>query len=169
MAKDKAAPGATIIDVDQYPPLLEEEAAAAFLTELSLRDTSKRANTALETKRVQISHAVRGYIEILEKALRTNDIPTIIQQAHEIRGLAANAGLEAVGRLADGLYKYVDTATRLEASVDAQVISLHINAIARASTTASEAKAYGEDGLTELSALVAHKLQAINRLKTKPV
>jgi HPt (histidine-containing phosphotransfer) domain-containing protein len=167
MAKEKTPPGATIIDVDQYPPLLDEEGAAAFLTELSLRDTSKRANSALETKRAQISHAVHGYIEVLEKAVRSNDIATIIGQAHEIRGLAANAGLEAVGRLADGLYKYVDTATRLEAPVDTQVIVLHINAIARASTTASEAKAYGEAVANELSALVAHKLQAINRLKTK--
>jgi hypothetical protein len=44
---------------------------------------------------------------------------------------------------------------------------LHINAIARASTTASEAKAYGEAVAAELNALVTHKLQAINRLKTK--
>lgn len=167
MTQEKKGSGATIIHVDQYPPLLDEEAAAAFLTELSLRDTSKRANAALETKRAQISHAVRGYIEVLEKAVRANDIAAIIGQAHEIRGLAANAGLEAVGRLADGLYKYVDTATRQEAPVDAEVILLHINAIARASTTASEAKAYGEAVAKELNALVAHKLQAINRLKTK--
>jgi hypothetical protein len=91
----------------------------------------------------------------------------MIAQAHEIRGLAANAGLEAVGRLADGLYKYIDMAMRLEAALDADVISLHINAIARASSTADEAKAYGERVARELSALVDHKLQSINRLKTK--
>lgn len=167
MAEKKTDSGATIIDVDQYPPLLDEEAAAAFLTELSLRDTSKRANTALDTKRTQISHAVRGYIAVLENAVRDNDIKTMVEQAHEIRGLAANAGLEAVGRLADGLYKYIDAATRLETAVDPTVILLHINAIARTSTTAKEAKDYGERVATELSALVAHKLQAVNRLKTK--
>jgi HPt (histidine-containing phosphotransfer) domain-containing protein len=167
MAKGKTASGATIIDVDQYPPLLDEEAAAAFLTELSLRDTSKRANGALETKRTQISHAVRGYIAALEKAVRDSDIKTMIEQAHEIRGLAANAGLEAVGRLADGLYKYIDATMRLEAAVDPAVILLHINAIARASTAAGEAKDYGERVANELEALVAHKLQAVNRLKTK--
>jgi len=167
MTKQKRAPEAEIIDTDQYPAMLDEEAAQAFLTELSLRDTSKRATNALETKRMQISHAVRGYIEALDKAVRGNDLKTMIEQAHEIRGLAANAGLEAVGRLADGLYKYIDTAMRLEAPVDPQVIVLHINAIARASTTASEAKAYGEAVANELSALVARKLQAINQLKTK--
>ena len=104
---------------------------------------------------------MRGYIEALEKAIKGNDIKTMIEQAHEIRGLAANAGLEAVGRLADGLYKYIDTTLRLQAPVDPQVIVLHINAIARASTTASEAKAYGERVATELSALVAHKLQQL--------
>ncbi|HEY2032954.1 MAG TPA: Hpt domain-containing protein [Rhizomicrobium sp.] len=167
MTKSKQAPQAEIIGTDQYPAMLDPEAAEAFLVELSLRDTSKRANNALETKRVQISHAVRGYVEALEKAVEGNDIKTMIEQAHEIRGLAANAGLEAVGRLADGLYKYIDTATRLEAPVDADVILLHINAIARAATAASEAKAYGEKVAVELNALVTHKLQAINRLKTK--
>jgi HPt (histidine-containing phosphotransfer) domain-containing protein len=167
MAKTPDTPNARIIDVDQYPPLLDEAGSAEFLTQLSLRDTSKRANGALETKRAQISMAVRGYIEAMEKAFRANDIKATIAQAHEIRGLAANAGLEAVGRIADGLYKYLDTTLRLEAPIDAAVISLHINAIARASTTADEAKAYGERVAEELSALVAHKLQQINQLKTK--
>jgi HPt (histidine-containing phosphotransfer) domain-containing protein len=167
MTKSKKTPEAEIIGTDQYPAMLDAEAAEAFLVELSLRDTSKRANGALETKRAQISHAVRGYIEALEKAVKGNDVKTMIEQAHEIRGLAANAGLEAVGRLADGLYKYIDTAMRLEAPIDADVVVLHINAIARASTTASEAKAYGDKVATELNALVTYKLQAINRLKTK--
>ena len=167
MTKSKKIPGAEIIGTDQYPAMLDAEAAEAFLVELSLRDTSKRANGALETKRAQISNAVRGYIEVLEKAVKTNDLATMIAQAHEIRGLAANAGLDAVGRLADGLYKYIDTAKRLDAPADTDVILLHINAIARASSTASEAKAYGDKVAAELNALVAHKLQAINRLKTK--
>ncbi|MGN6147016.1 MAG: Hpt domain-containing protein [Rhizomicrobium sp.] len=163
----KKSPEAEIIDVDRYPAMLDGEAAEAFLTELSLRDTSKRANNAVETKKIQISHAVRGYIEMMEKAYRGGDLKTMIAQAHEIRGLAANAGLEAVGRLADGLYKYIDMAMRLEAALDSDVILLHINAIARASSTADEAKAYGERVAKELSALVDHKLQSINRLKTK--
>ncbi|HSM94458.1 MAG TPA: Hpt domain-containing protein [Rhizomicrobium sp.] len=167
MTKSKKTPGAEIIGTDQYPAMLNAEAAEAFLVELSLRDTSKRANGALETKRTQISHAVRGYIEVLEKAIKSGDVAAMLAQAHEIRGLAANAGLEAVGRLADGLYKYLDTAMRLEAPADGDVISLHINAIARAASTASEAKAYGDKVAAELNALVAYKLQAINRLKTK--
>jgi hypothetical protein len=167
MTKTKKDSGAEIIDTDQYPPMLDAAASEAFLVELSLRDTSKRANNALETKRTQISHAVRGYIESLEKAVRTGDIKTMIEQAHEIRGLAANAGLEAVGKLADGLYKYIDMTMRLEAPVDPAVISLHIDAIARAASTASEAKAYGEAVAKELNALVTHKMQQINQLKTK--
>jgi HPt (histidine-containing phosphotransfer) domain-containing protein len=163
----KQAPEAEIIGVDKIPPLLDGAAAEAFLIELSLRDTSNRANNALETKRVQISKAVRGYIEALENAYRAGNLQAMIDQAHEIRGLAANAGLEAVGRLADGLYKYVDMAQRLEAPLDDDVISLHINAIARASSTVEEAKAYGVRVAAELGALVEHKLQAINRLKTR--
>ena len=42
----KKSPEAEIIDVDRYPAMLDGEAAEAFLTELSLRDTSKRANNA---------------------------------------------------------------------------------------------------------------------------
>lgn len=164
---NKKAPEAEIIDADQYPAMLSPEAAESFLIELSLRDTSKRATTALDTKRMQVSLAVRGYIEALEKAFQTGDIQTMFDQAHEIRGLAANAGLDAVGRLADGLYKYVDMSRRMEAPPDADVIVLHINAIARASSTADEAKAYGERVATELNALVEHKLQAVNRSKTK--
>jgi hypothetical protein len=56
---------------------------------------------------------------------------------------------------------------RLETPPDADVILLHINAIARASSTADEAKAYGERVARELNALVEHKMQAVNRLKTK--
>lgn len=164
---NKKAPEAEIIDADQYPAMLSPEAAESFLIELSLRDTSKRATTALDTKRMQVSLAVRGYIEALEKAFQTGDIQTMFDQAHEIRGLAANAGLDAVGRLADGLYKYVDMSRRMETPPDADVIVLHINAIARASSTADEAKAYGERVATELNALVEHKLQAVNRSKTK--
>jgi hypothetical protein len=164
---NKKAPEAEIIGVNQYPAMLDAEAAEAFLVELSLRDTSKRANNAVETKKIQISHAVRGYIEALDKAFRNSDLKAMVAQSHEIRGLAANAGLEAVGRLADGLYKYIDIVVRLEATLDADVISLHINAIARASSTADEAKAYGESVAKELGVLVDHKIQAINRLKTK--
>jgi HPt (histidine-containing phosphotransfer) domain-containing protein len=164
---NKKAPEAEIIDASQYPAMLDAEAAEAFLVELSLRDSSKRANNAVETKKIQISHAVRGYIEALDKAFRNSDLKAMVAQAHEIRGLAANAGLEAVGRLADGLYKYIDMVVRLEATLDADVISLHINAIARASSTAAEAKAYGESVAKKLGVLVDHKIQAINRLKTK--
>jgi len=163
----KKAPEAEIIDTTQYPAMLSPEAAESFLIELSLRDTSKRATKAIDTKRLQISQAVRGYIEALDKAFRSGDIQTMFDQAHEIRGLAANAGLEAVGRLADGLYKYVDMCKRLDVSPDADVIVLHINAIARASSTAEEAKAYGDRVAKELDVLVEHKLKAINRLKTK--
>jgi hypothetical protein len=164
---NKKTPEAEIIETDQYPAMLSPEAAESFLVELSLRDTSKRANKAVETKKVQISHAVRGYIEALEKAFQAGDIQTMFDQAHEIRGLAANAGLDAVGRLADGLYKYVDMSRRLEMPPEADVIVLHINAIARASSTADEAKAYGERVAAELNILVEHKLRAVNRLKTK--
>ena len=116
MTKSKKPPEAEIIDTDQYPAMLGAEAAEAFLVELSLRDTSKRANGALETKRAQISHAVRGYIEVLEKAVKGNDLKTMIEQAHEIRGLAANAGLEAVGRLADGRNDIIGERACLEAA-----------------------------------------------------
>jgi HPt (histidine-containing phosphotransfer) domain-containing protein len=164
---NKKAPEAEIIETDQYPAMLSPEAAESFLIELSLRDTSKRANKAVDTKKVQISHAVRGYIEALEKAFQADDIQTMFDQAHEIRGLAANAGLDAVGRLADGLYKYVDMSRNLQMPPDADVIVLHINAIARASSTADEAKAYGERVAKELNILVEHKLRTVNRPKTK--
>ena len=46
-------------------------------------------------------------------------------------------------------------------------MGLHIDAIARASSAAAEARTYGARVATELGALVARKLQAINELKTK--
>ncbi|HWA31732.1 MAG TPA: hypothetical protein VG867_11580, partial [Rhizomicrobium sp.] len=55
----------------------------------------------------------------------------------------------------------------LGATTETPVIALHIDAISRACSASEEAKKHGEQVATELGALVEHKLQALNDLKTK--
>lgn len=163
----KPPPKAEIVDVKNYPAMLTEKAAAEFARVLTNGDTMRRVGRVVELRRDELTDAVRDYIVALESAMAAGDLKTVYAQAHEIRGLAGTAGLDATGKIADGLCKYIDAAERLNAPAENAVMGLHIDAIARASSAAAEARTYGARVATELGALVARKLQAINELKTK--
>ena len=158
---------AQIVAVKDYPAMLTEEAAAEFTRTFANPETKQRASRVIEQRREVLSSAVRDYIKVLEKAMDKGDMKPVYAQSHEIRGLAANAGLEAVGRIADGLCKYIDAAQSLDAPLEKPVVALHIDAICRAASAVQDAKTHGARVATELGVLVARKLQAINDLKTK--
>jgi Hpt domain len=167
MTKTPSSKKAEIVAAKDYPAMLDEKAATEFLRMMARSDTAKRMNNAVEVRRGEISGAVRGYVQQLAVAASGGDLKTLFKLAHEIRGLAGTGGLEATGKIADGLCKYIDTASQLDATPESSIIALHIDAIARASSKNAEAKTYGERVATELGMLVARKLQAINELKTK--
>lgn len=158
---------AEIVAVADYPAMLDEKAAAEFMHVLASKDTNKRMNTTIEQRRGEISSAVRRYVVELAAAATGGDLKAVFDCAHDIRGLAGTGGLEAAGRIADGLCKYIDSAERLGAAAETPIIALHIDAIARAASTSAEAQKHGPQVAAELGELVARKLNALNDLKTK--
>src|SRR5690242_18424781 len=158
---------AQIVPVTEYPAMLDEKAAAEFVRVMASKDTSKRMNTTIDQRRGEISGAVRRYIEELSAAATAGDLKSVFDRAHDIRGLAGTGGLDAAGKIADGLCKYIDAIERLGATAETPVIALHIDAIARAASTSAEAQKHGPQVAAELGALVEHKLNAINESKTK--
>jgi chemotaxis protein histidine kinase CheA len=151
-------PNASLIATDEYPAMLNAEVAANFVRRLSLPETAQRAQRIIELRRDELCEAVLDYIQHLESAAATSDFTAIFDQAHEIRGLAATAGMEAAGRIADGLCRYLDAAKEQSTAIDPAVVALHVDAIVRASSSSLDAKKFGSRVAVELGALVARKL-----------
>jgi chemotaxis protein histidine kinase CheA len=121
----------------------------------------------IELRRNELCDAVLQYIRQLENAAATSDVADIFGHAHEIRGLAGTAGMEAAGRIAEGLCRYLDASKIQQSTVDPAVIALHVDAIARASSSAEEAGKFGSRVAVELGALVTRKLGAVNERRVK--
>jgi chemotaxis protein histidine kinase CheA len=167
MAATVEPSNATLIGTDQYPPVLAGEDAAKFLHNLAKPETAQRAARMIELRRNELCDTVLDYIRRLESAATTNNLSDIFGQAHEIRGLAATAGMDAVGRIANGLCQYLDASNNLQSETDPAVIALHVDAIVRASTSGNEALKFGSRVAVELGALVARKLGAANAKRMK--
>jgi hypothetical protein len=106
--------------------------------------------------------AVLGHVDRMEEAVRTSDLATTFEQAHEIRGLAGNAGLVATGRIANGLCKYLDAIERAGQTPDQALVVLHLEAISRAAHAEDEATRLGDTVANELAVLAQKKLAEIN-------
>jgi chemotaxis protein histidine kinase CheA len=158
---------AVLIGTDQYPAVLTGEDAARFLRKLATPETAQRAAQIIELRRNELCDAVLDYIRQLESAASTNNLCDIFRQAHEIRGLAATAGMDAAGRIANGLCQYLDASNNQQSETDPAVIALHVDAIVRASTSGSEARQFGGRVAVELGALVARRLGAVNAKRVK--
>lgn len=112
---------------------------------------------------------VLGYIDRVEAAARADDFAGIYDHAHEIRGLAGNAGLAATARIANGLCRYLDTLERIARAPEGTVIALHLDAIARAAHAEDEATRLGDAVANELAQLVDKKLAEINQPENRQV
>lgn len=158
---------AVLIGADQYPAVLAGEDAAKFLRKLASPETAQRAARIIELRRDELCDTVLDYIRQLESAATTRNLSDIFRQAHEIRGLAATAGMDAAGRIADGLCQYLDASGERQSETDPAVIALHVDAIVRASTSSGEARKFGGRVAVELGALVARRLGAVNAKRMK--
>ncbi len=92
------------------------------------------------------------------------DVAAMFEQAHEIRGLAGNAGLSATGRIANVLCTYLDATRRMDVAPDRTLVALHLESIARAAHAEDEATRLGDTVANELAALVERKLAEIGDL-----
>lgn len=149
------------IQPSAYPKLT---CSAAMSLLHALRDPKVAADAAriIASKAEHLRGAVLGHIGRMEMAARDFDIAAIFEQAHEIRGLAGNAGLNATGRIANGLCRYLDAAERAGQTPERSLVALHLEAIARAANAEDEATRLGDAVANELAKLTDKKLAEIN-------
>jgi hypothetical protein len=150
-----------IIPVDAYPPMLRKSLASRALFVLRSEKLKQQASEILQKSGDAMWTAVLEGVGRMENASRGGDVKEIHAQAHEIRGMAAIAGVGPAGTIANGLCRYIDAATRAGAAVDMPLIALHVEAIARAARARDEGKALGKLVAEELALLVQKKLREI--------
>ncbi|HEV7960100.1 MAG TPA: hypothetical protein VGP01_03660 [Rhizomicrobium sp.] len=145
-----------IIPPDSYPQMANKSDAAKLSRALRSQDVIARGSLVIEEAGENLRAGVRQYVRALEQA--TGDRHLTSEKAHEIRGFAETAGLAATGRIADGLCRYFEEIDRLGAEADADVVALHVSAIARAAYAEDEALRMGDAVARELAVLVKRKL-----------
>ncbi|MDE1938206.1 MAG: Hpt domain-containing protein [Alphaproteobacteria bacterium] len=157
----KKSTTATKIAPGTYPTFAT---ADAMRLSRVLRDpeTTTKAARVIADKADELRMAVLAHVGRLEEAARISDIGAVFEQAHEIRGLAGNAGLAATGRIANGLCKYIDVIDRAGCKPERSVVVLHLEAIARAAHAEDEATRLGDTVADELALLVEKRLSEIN-------
>jgi hypothetical protein len=153
---------AQIIPPDSYPQPIARSEAASVARALRSPAIVERGAQVIAAQGETLHAAVHGLVDDLEKAGREHEL--ILQAAHEIRGLAATAGLAAAGTIADGLCRYCDEMDKMGLGADPEIVELHSVAILRATRIESERGAISEAVARELAALVSHKLTEIKTL-----
>jgi len=143
-------------------PQMTSAAAMGLLQALRNPQVCADAARIIADKAEDLRHAVLGHVSRMEQAARDFDLPAVFEQAHEIRGLAGNAGLAATGRIANGLCKYLDATQRAGVKPERSLVVLHLEAIARAARAEDEATRLGNTVANELAVLVDKKLAEIN-------
>jgi hypothetical protein len=147
---------ARIIAPDAYPQPVSRSEAARISRALKSPDTLERGARAIRQAGDGLRLGVQDYVRELEQA--AGDMATAFDKAHEIRGFAETAGLRATGRIADGLCRYIEEASKFGIAADPAVVALHVSAIVRAAHATDEAGRMSDVVARELAALAAHKL-----------
>lgn len=147
-----------IIPPESYPRTIRLCDMAQFLGTLKSKAMQKHLCRVIAARRQELCEVVRASIARLDEAARVSDMPAAYAEAHDIRGLAALAGFNASGRIADGLCLYLDTLNRAGRDADASIVGLHVGSIARAAYAEDEATRLGTEVDDELRALVRRRL-----------
>lgn len=155
----------SIIPPGAYP-VLKGAAAMGLLHALRDPKVGAAAGQIIASKAGEMRAVVMRHIERVEDAANRLGPEAVYAQAHEIRGLAGNAGLEATGRIANVLCRYLDGIMRAGRQPERGLMLLHLDAIARAANAEDEATRLGDTVANELSQLVDRKLAEINESST---
>jgi hypothetical protein len=139
-------------------PVFPRETASGLLHALRDPAVISAAAQVVADKAEDLRIAVLAHVDRITDAACVADPAATYEQAHEIRGLAGNAGLRATGRIANGLCKYLDALGRAGQPPDRELVALHLEAIARAARAEDEATRLGDTVANELAALVDKKL-----------
>jgi hypothetical protein len=143
-------------------PVFSRKTAAGLLNALRDPEVVAVAARVIADKAEDLRIAVLAHVDRIGEAACAADPAATYEQAHEIRGLAGNAGLLATGRIANGLCKYLDALGRAGRQPDRELVALHLEAIARAAHAEDEATRLGDTVANELAAVVDKKLAEIN-------
>jgi hypothetical protein len=162
----KVNPDVEVVPADKYPELLPKSHRKQAINLLKSGETLAKAARIIQEKTAELRRAVLNLIEQMIEAAQDQDWATVFATVHEIRGLAATAGLAATGRIANGLCHYFDALSRFSLEPDLTVVQLHLDAIARSARTEDDAARHGEAVVEQLATLVARKLADINASKT---
>ncbi|HEY4125300.1 MAG TPA: hypothetical protein VGM36_11850 [Rhizomicrobium sp.] len=147
--------GAEVIAANSYPAVMRSFEATQFLAHLKSDETAKRSEKAMAYSRDTMREAVEDYVRLLDEASRAMDARALFAQAHEIRGIAAIAGLGVAGRMANGLCLYLDALDG--GAPDKSTVRLHVEAIQRVVRGEDEG-AIANVVAEELTSLVIRKL-----------
>lgn len=147
---------AQMITPDAYPQMMSRQDGMRAMQSLRSTQTMDKAQAAMAAAVPALKNAILQYVGELEDA--GSDMRRIFDTVHEIRGFAETAGLVTTGRIAEILCRYMDDMERLGKAVDAQLVALHVSAIARAARAEDDDVGLGEVVAAELAALVARKL-----------
>jgi chemotaxis protein histidine kinase CheA len=133
---------------------------------LRSNDTLAAANAVIEVRAADLRGAVLDLIGRMKDAARAADAAAVYAAAHEVRGLAGTAGLAATGRIANGFCRYLDAIARHGLKPDADVLSLHLDAITRAARTEEDTARHGDQVARQLARLVTRRLARIKDSET---
>jgi hypothetical protein len=147
-----------VVPADNYPPLLSPLQRRQAMAKLKSAETLAKANRILAARAAEMRDAVLELVGQFEEAMAAGDWPLVYSTMHEIRGLAATAGLAATGRIANVFCHYLDSMTQLGLPPEAAIAGLHLSAVVRSARTEDDTARHGEQVAQELSALVARRL-----------
>jgi len=160
-------PGKSVTVPPGAYPVFPSVVAMALSRAVRDPEVHAKASRIVEDSAEDMRGEVLRYIDRVEAAARAHDFGGIYEQAHEIRGLAGNAGLAATARIANGLCRYLDALSRAVRKPENAVVSLHLEAISRAAHAEDEATRLGDAVADELAQLVDKKLADINEAETR--
>lgn len=153
MAEKPTTKQGQLIQPGSYPTLAMKGEAALLLHALKSEDALESAATVIARKAEELKGAVLLYVDRLEDAASTGNNIGLYEEAHEIRGLAATAGLVATGRIANTLCRYLDHHAQTGKSPERGIVLLQLDALTRA--------AHAKDDATRLGDVVADELEAL--------
>lgn len=151
-------PKAEFLQPGAYP-VMPSEAARNLKKALKSAGASMGAARALAECASGMREAVLKELPRLEAA--GSDETAIYAAAHEIRGLAGNAGLAASAKSAALLCLYLDAVMRTGQAADSLLVKLCISTIGRSARAIDEESRLGLHVVKELAVLVSRKMAEI--------
>lgn len=150
--------GAILIAPGDYPGF-SPKATEKLKKRLSSGAVASVAARVLESSIPTMRQAVLEALPRLEAAL--GDTAKVYAEAHEIRGLAGNAGLDAAAKLASLLCLYLDGMGRAGRKAEPAIIGLCVAAIGRSARALDEETRLGTHVVQDLGVLINRRLLEI--------